>query len=141
MICCPGGDYCALANAKSIPIAESIQRAFTDVDLDNVGELQINISGCMHACGHHHIGHIGILGVDKKGKEFYQISLGGNPSHDNANIAKILGPSFSAEQVPVIIKKIVNHYLTLRTDQERFIDTYKRVGITSFKEAAYEQNN
>jgi sulfite reductase (NADPH) hemoprotein beta-component len=141
MICCPGGDYCALANAKSIPIAESIQRAFTDVDLDNVGELQINISGCMNACGHHHIGHIGILGVDKKGKEFYQISLGGNPSHDNANIAKILGPSFSAEQVPVIIKKIVNHYLTLRTDQERFIDTYKRVGITSFKEAAYEQNN
>lgn len=137
IICCPGGDYCSLANAKSIPISEAITRRLDDLDtVYNLGKIDLNISGCMNACGHHHAGHIGILGVDKKGAEFYQITLGGNSDHD-ASIGNILGPSFAAQDVPDIIEEVLNTYLDLRTEGERFLDTYRRVGIQPFKERAY----
>jgi len=137
IISCPGGDFCSLANAKSIPIAEAITRRFEDLDkVYDLGHLDLNISGCMNACGHHHVGNIGILGVDKKGAEFYQITLGGNSDHD-ASIGDILGPSFAADRVPDVIEEILNTYLDLRTEGEEFIDTYRRVGIQSFKERAY----
>ena len=137
MICCPGGDFCALANAKSIPIAESIQRRFPDIDeLKNIGKLRINISGCMNACGHHHVGNIGILGVDKKGEEFYQVSLGGS-SRNEASLGKIIGPAFSQEQIPDVVEQLVDVYKTNRMDGEEFIDTYNRIGIDPFKEKVY----
>ena len=137
IICCPGGDYCSLANAKSIPISEAISRRLDDLDtVYNLGKIDLNISGCMNACGHHHAGHIGILGVDKKGAEFYQITLGGNSDHD-ASIGNILGPSFAANDVPDVVEEVLNTYLDLRTDGERFLDTYRRVGIEPFKERAY----
>lgn len=141
MICCPGGDFCALANAKSIPIAQQIQEKFSDLDyLYDIGELDLNISGCMNACGHHHVGNLGILGVDKKGEEFYQVSIGGNSGHD-ANIGKILGPSFAEEEISDVIEKIITVYLENRTPEEKFIETYQRLGMTPFKEAAYAKNN
>ena len=137
IICCPGGDFCSLANAKSIPISEAITRRFDDLDtVYNLRKLDLNISGCMNACGHHHVGNIGILGVDKKGAEFYQITLGGNADHD-ASIGDILGPSFAAEAVPDVVEEILNTYLDLREGEERFLDTYRRVGIKPFKERAY----
>ncbi|MCP3907765.1 MAG: nitrite/sulfite reductase [Oceanicoccus sp.] len=137
MICCPGGDFCALANAKSLPVSEAIQRKFDDLDyLYDLGPIDLNISGCMNACGHHHIGHIGILGVDKKGQEFFQISLGGSQDKD-ASLAKILGPSFSSADVPDVVEKILDIYVTLRTEEESFLDTYRRVGIDPFKEKVY----
>lgn len=137
IISCPGGDFCSLANAKSIPIAEAITRRFDDLDkVYDLGHLDLNISGCMNACGHHHVGNIGILGVDKKGAEFYQITLGGNSDHD-ASIGDILGPSFAADVVPDVIEEVLNTYLDLRTEGERFVDTYRRVGIQPFKERAY----
>lgn len=141
MICCPGGDFCALANAKSIPIAAQIQETFNDLDyLYDLGNIDLNISGCMNACGHHHVGNIGILGVDKKGEEFYQISIGGASGHD-ASIGKILGPSFAQEEISSVIQKLMNVYVENRSEEERFIDTYRRVGITPFKEAAYAKAN
>lgn len=141
MICCPGGDFCALANAKSIPIADQIQQTFADIDyLYDIGNIDLNISGCMNACGHHHVGNIGILGVDKKGEEFYQISIGGASGHD-ASIGKILGPSFAQEEISGVIQKLMTVYINNRTEEERFIDTYRRVGITPFKEAAYAKAN
>ncbi|NNC54250.1 MAG: nitrite/sulfite reductase, partial [Pseudomonadales bacterium] len=137
IICCPGGDYCALANAKSIPIAEAIQRKFDDIDyMYDLGPIDLNISGCMNACGHHHVGHIGILGVDKKGQEFYQVSLGGNMGRDAA-IAKILGPSFAQDEIPAVVEKILDTFVEVREAEEHFIDTYKRVGIDPFKERVY----
>ncbi|MHA3049696.1 nitrite/sulfite reductase [Acinetobacter sp. ANC 4639] len=137
IICCPGGDFCSLANAKSIPISEAITRRFEDLDtVYNLGHLDLNISGCMNACGHHHVGNIGILGVDKKGAEFYQITLGGNSDHD-ASIGDILGPSFAADAVPDVVEEILNTYLDLRQEGEQFIQTYRRVGIQPFKERAY----
>jgi sulfite reductase (NADPH) hemoprotein beta-component len=137
MICCPGGDYCSLANAKSIPIAEALQSRFDDKDyMYDLGPIELNISGCMNACGHHHIGQIGILGVDKKGQEFYQICLGGSQSKDAA-IAKILGPSFKQEDVPDVVDKILSTYVELRRDEESFLDAYKRLGIAPFKERVY----
>lgn len=137
IICCPGGDFCSLANAKSIPIAEAIQRRFDDLDyLYDLGEIELNISGCMNACGHHHIGHIGILGVDKKGQEFYQVSLGGSQGLD-ASLGKILGPSFAQDDIPDVIEKVLNTYVDLRQEGERFLDTYNRVGLEPFKERAY----
>ncbi|MEQ1065931.1 nitrite/sulfite reductase [Acinetobacter sp. XH1741] len=137
IISCPGGDFCSLANAKSIPIAEAITRRFDDLDkVYDLGHLDLNISGCMNACGHHHVGNIGILGVDKKGAEFYQITLGGNSDHD-ASIGDILGPSFAADAVPDVIEEVLNTYLDLRMEGERFVDTYRRVGIQPFKERAY----
>lgn len=137
IICCPGGDFCALANAKSIPIAESIQREFPNQEeLSDIGDLDINISGCMNACGHHHVGNIGILGVDKKGEEFYQVSLGGSSKND-ASLAKIIGPAFAQEEIPGVVRKIVDVYKQQRTDGESFIATYNRVGIDPFKETVY----
>jgi sulfite reductase (NADPH) hemoprotein beta-component len=137
MICCPGGDYCALANAKSIPVADAIQERFNDLDyIYDLGPLDLNISGCMNACGHHHIGQIGILGVDKKGAEFYQVSLGGNQGKDAA-IGKILGPSFRQQDMPDVIEKILDTYLSLRTEGEDFLGTYRRVGLDPFKEKVY----
>ena len=137
IICCPGGDYCSLANAKSIPVAEAIQARFDDLDyLYDLGPIELNISGCMNACGHHHIGHIGILGVDKKGEEFYQVCLGGSQAK-NASIGKILGPSFSQDDMPDVIDKLLTTYLELREEDEIFLDTYRRVGIEPFKERVY----
>ncbi|PKM02925.1 MAG: sulfite reductase, partial [Gammaproteobacteria bacterium HGW-Gammaproteobacteria-5] len=134
IICCPGGDFCSLANAKSIPIAESIQRRFDNLDyLFDLGNIDLNISGCMNACGHHHVGHIGILGVDKKGAEFYQVSLGGSSGRD-ASLGQILGPSFAQDSMPDVIEKIINVYVEQRTEDEQFIDTYRRIGIDPFKE-------
>ncbi len=137
MICCPGGDFCSLANAKSIPVAEAIQREFDDLDyLYDLGNVELNISGCMNACGHHHIGHVGILGVDKKGLEFYQVQLGGSQGNDAA-LAKVLGPSFSREDMPRVVRDIFNVYTESRADGEEFLDTYRRVGIAPFKERVY----
>jgi len=137
MICCPGGDYCSLANAKSIPVAEAIQRRFDDLDyLYDLGDLHLNISGCMNACGHHHVGHIGVLGVDKKGEEFYQVQLGGDSSQ-NAALAKVLGPSFSREEMPDVIGRILDLYVEQRQPEELFIDTYNRIGLQPFKERVY----
>lgn len=137
IICCPGGDYCSLANAKSIPVAEAIQRQFEDLDyLHDIGDLDINISGCMNACGHHHVGNIGVLGVDKKGKEFYQVSIGGSGFED-ATLAKILGPSFAQEEIPGVVQKLVDVHLDKREGEERFIDTYRRIGIEPYKAAVY----
>ncbi len=137
IVACPGGDLCSLANAKSVPIAEAIQRRFEDVDyLHDLGELDINISGCMNACGHHHIGHIGILGVDKKGEEFYQITVGGRGDRVT-RVGEKLGPSFNAEDVPDVVDRIVNVYVENRVAEEQFIDTYERIGIDPFKEKVY----
>ena len=137
MICCPGGDFCSLANAKSIPIALDITDRFNDLDyLHDIGELELNISGCINACGHHHVGNIGILGVDKDGSEFYQVSIGGAQGNESA-IGKIIGPSFSAGQMPDVIERIIQVYLRDRIDSERFIDTAQRLGITPFKEFVY----
>ena len=141
MICCPGGDFCALANAKSLPVAEALQEKFDNLDyLYDLGEIDLNISGCMNACGHHHIGHIGILGVDKKGAEYYQVSLGGQSGPD-ASIGKILGPSFARDEMPNIIGKILAVFVELRIEGERFIDTYGRIGQSPFKERVYAKAN
>ena len=141
IICCPGGDYCSLANAKSLPVAEAIQQRFEDLDyLYDLGPVDLNISGCMNACGHHHIGHIGILGVDKKGQEFYQVSLGGHQGKD-ASLGKILGPAFEQDAMPAVVEKILATYVELRTDEEHFLDTFRRVGIDPFKERVYAEDN
>ncbi|MDA8935637.1 nitrite/sulfite reductase [Porticoccaceae bacterium] len=137
MICCPGGDYCSLANAKSIPVAEAIQRKFDDLDyVYDLGNLELNISGCMNACGHHHIGHIGILGVDKKGEEWYQIQLGGNANKDAA-LGKVLGPSLSRDAVTDSIEKLLDVYVENRLEGEAFLGTYQRIGIEKFKQRVY----
>ncbi len=141
MICCPGGDFCSLANAKSIPIAEDIQRTFDDWDyLYDLGPLDLNLSGCMNACGHHHVGNIGILGVDKKGKEFYQVQLGGQAGND-ASLGKVLGPAFTREEIPEVIKTILDIYVNQRTEEEHFVDTYQRIGLEPFKERVYAKAN
>jgi sulfite reductase (NADPH) hemoprotein beta-component len=140
IICCPGLDYCALANARSIPIAADISRRFVDIDeAADIGELKINISGCMNACGHHHVGHIGILGVDKRGEEFFQLTLGGS-SDRQASLGDRLGPGLPQEEVPEAIAAIVGRYKELREPGERFLDTYRRVGIEPFKEAVYGED-
>ena len=137
VICCPGGDFCALANAKSIPIAEAIQLQFDDLDyLHDLGNIDLNISGCMNACGHHHIGHIGILGVDKKGEEFYQVSLGGDSGIDG-RVGKILGPSVKADHITEVVQQVIDVFLAQRQPQEPFIDVVQRIGLTPFKEAVY----
>jgi sulfite reductase (NADPH) hemoprotein beta-component len=137
IIACPGLDYCSLATARSIPIAQSISRRFADLNRQHeIGPLRINISGCINACGHHHVGHIGILGLDKKGEEYYQITLGGSSS-ENASIGTILGPGFAGEDVPDAIEKIVNTYLTHRQPGEEFLAAYRRLGPQPFKEALY----
>lgn len=138
IIACPGLDYCNLANARSIPVAQRLSRRFSDPKrLSDIGELRLNISGCINACGHHHVGHIGILGVDKKGEEFYQVTLGGSSAED-ISIGKILGPAFSYDQITDAIETVIDTYIDLRSEpSERFIDTYRRVGIEPFKEKVY----
>ena len=137
IVCCPGGDYCSLANAKSIPIAEALQRRFEGREaVDDLGPIDLNISGCMNACGHHHVGHIGILGVDKKGAEFYQISLGGNAGQD-ASLGAILGPSFGRADVPDVIDGILEVYLRERAAAEPFLACVRRIGIEPFRQRVY----
>lgn len=141
IICCPGGDFCSLANAKSIPIAQAIQMQFDNLDyLHDIGELELNISGCMNACGHHHIGHIGILGIDKDGSEWYQVTLGGSQGN-NASLGTVIGPSFSAEEMPQVVEKLIAVYLAQRNAEERFIDTVRRIGIAPFKAQVYADKN
>ncbi len=138
IIACPGLDYCSLANARSIPIAQRISERFADIDAqEELGELKIKISGCINACGHHHVGHIGILGVDKKGEEFYQVTLGGSGAED-ASLGEIAGRGLSSEQVVDAVEKLVGVYREHRQDKERFLDTYRRLGAEPFKEALYE---
>ncbi|MGZ5046438.1 MAG: nitrite/sulfite reductase [Usitatibacter sp.] len=137
IVCCPGGDFCSLANAKSIPVAEAIQRRFDDLDyLHDIGELDLNISGCMNSCGHHHIGHIGILGVDKQGAEFYQVSIGGRQGNQAA-LGDVIGPSFAAAEMPDVVAKLIDTYIDIRHDDELFVDTVHRVGVAPFKERVY----
>ena len=137
IVCCPGGDYCSLANAKSIPIAEAIQRRYDDYDyLHDLGPIDLNISGCMNACGHHHVGHIGILGVDKKGAEFYQVSLGGHAGN-HASLGKIIGPSFARDDVPEVVEQILDVYVNRRIEEEPFLDCFRRIGMEPFKERVY----
>jgi sulfite reductase (NADPH) hemoprotein beta-component len=137
IIACPGLDYCALATARSIPIAQSLSRKFSNYKKqEQIGPIKINISGCINACGHHHVGHIGILGLDKKGEEFYQITLGGSSS-ENASIGSILGPGFAGEDVPDAVEKILDTYVKLREPGEEFLHAYRRLGPQPFKEALY----
>ncbi len=137
IICCPGGDFCSLANAKSIPIAEAIQTQFDNLDyLHDIGDIELNISGCMNACGHHHVGHIGILGVDKDGSEWYQVTIGGKQGND-ASLGTVIGPSFSANEMPGVVQKLIDVYIQQRTDEERFIDTVRRIGVDPFKTHVY----
>jgi len=138
IIACPGLDYCALANARSIPVAQKIAQRFADLDRQHdIGEIKIKISGCINACGHHHAGHIGILGVDKKGEEAYQLSLGGSGAED-ASLAKILGPGFSEAGVVDAVEKVIEAYRAVRSGpRERFLDTYRRLGDAPFKAAVY----
>ena len=140
IICCPGGDFCSLANAKSIPIAQAIQEAFENLDyLYDVGDLELNISGCMNSCGHHHVGHIGILGVDKTGSEWYQVSIGGSQGNQTS-LGDVIGPSFAAEEVPDVVTKLVDTYVEHRTPEERFIDTVRRIGMAPFKARVYGES-
>jgi sulfite reductase (NADPH) hemoprotein beta-component len=137
IIACPGLDYCNLANARSIPVAQRIARRFADLSRQHdIGELNIKISGCINACAHHHVGHIGILGVDKKGQEYYQITLGGS-ADENATLGEIVGPAFTYDAVTDAIETIVGTYLSNRRDGESFLDTYRRAGKAPFKEALY----
>jgi len=143
IIACPGGDYCALANAKSIPIAQAIQRRFDDLDfLHDLGELNLNISGCMNSCGHHHVGHIGILGVDKDGAEFYQVSIGGADGSaaggGRVGIGRIIGPSFAADEVPEVIARLLAVHLREREEGERFVDVVARLGVEPFRRGVYD---
>ena len=137
MISCPGGDYCSLANAKSIPIAAAIAERFDNLDFQHdIGDIELNISGCINACGHHHVGHIGVLGVDKDGAEWYQVSIGGAQGNESA-IGKIIGPSFSAPQMPEVIGRLLEVYVKNRVEGERFVDVAQRLGIAPFKEHVY----
>ncbi len=141
IICCPGGDFCSLANAKSIPIAQAIQEQFDDLDyLHDIGDITLNISGCINSCGHHHVGNIGVLGVDKQGAEFYQVTLGGvvGATPDDTAIGAVIGPSFAAEEMPEVVARIINTYVQVRHDDELFIEVVKRLGIAPFKQAVYE---
>jgi sulfite reductase (NADPH) hemoprotein beta-component len=138
VICCPGMDYCGLATARSVPISQQISERFSDLDRQhNIGALDLNISGCINACGHHHAGHIGILGVNKRGEEFYQVTLGGHQGYD-ASIGKIIGPAFSSGDIVDAVEDIVMIYLDQRQDGEQFLDTYRRVGSLPFKEKLYD---
>ena len=138
MIACPGLDYCSLANARSIPVAMEIAKRFASLDKAHaIGRLHVNISGCINACGHHHIGHIGILGVEKNGAEFYQITLGGR-ADENAELGQLLGPAIPYDSVAPVIERVIGRYLELRLSQsEIFADTVKRLGVGPFKEALH----
>jgi sulfite reductase (NADPH) hemoprotein beta-component len=137
IIACPGLDYCSLANARSIPVAQRLIDRFDDLDfVHDLGDLRLNISGCINACGHHHAGNIGILGVDKKGEEFYQVTLGGSPE-DDASVGKIMGPAFSEHEIVPAIEKVIEVFLAHREPEERFLDCYRRIGMEPFKERVY----
>ena len=137
IICCPGLDYCNLANTRSIPVAQRIAKHFGDTPREHdIGDVKIKISGCINACGHHHVGHIGILGVDKKGTEFYQITLGGS-ADENAALGTLVGPGFSYDEVVDAVDTVVTAYMAQRRDEETFLETYRRIGIEPFKEALY----
>jgi sulfite reductase (NADPH) hemoprotein beta-component len=139
IIACPGLDYCDLANARSIPIAQKLAKRFENLARQHeIGELKIKISGCINACGHHHAGHIGILGVDKKGVEFYQLLLGGSGAED-ASVGAIMGPGFGEHEIGDAVERVVNVYLAERKTGERFLDTYRRIGMEKFKAAAYQE--
>jgi sulfite reductase (NADPH) hemoprotein beta-component len=140
VICCPGGDFCGLALARSIPIAAAIQERFADLNqLHDIGAIDLRMSGCINACGHHHVGHIGVIGVDKNGEEWYQVTIGGNSGKDarDAAIGKVIGPSFRADQMPDVIETLIDTYVEHRIGNERFSDTVKRIGPTPFKESVY----
>jgi sulfite reductase (NADPH) hemoprotein beta-component len=138
IIACPGLDYCSLANARSIPVAQALSRQFSDLALqEKLGPVRLNISGCINACGHHHVGHIGILGVDRKGEEYYQITVGGSPD-EQAALGQIVGRSLPSDQVAPAIARVLDHYLALRLEGEVFIDTVRRLGVDPFKHAIYE---
>jgi sulfite reductase (NADPH) hemoprotein beta-component len=142
IISCPGGDFCGLANAKSIPIAKAIQHRFDDLDyIYDLGEINLNISGCINSCGHHHVGHIGILGVDKDGSEWYQVSIGGadgsSAGHGRVAVGKIIGPSFAADEVPEVIEQLIGVYVARREEGERFVETVARIGLEPFKHGVY----
>ncbi len=140
IICCPGGDFCSLANAKSIPIAAAIQQRFDDLDyLYDIGDIELNISGCMNACGHHHVGHIGILGVDKNGEEWYQVTIGGTQGNDT-RLGKIIGPSFARADMADVVETLIQTYIELRHADERFVDTVHRLGIEPFKARVYSRD-
>ena len=137
IIACPGGDFCSLANAKSIPIAQGIQARFDNLDfVYDLGDLSLNISGCINSCGHHHVGNIGVLGVDKDGEEWYQVSLGGEQGN-HAKLARVMGPSFKAEEMPDVVSKLIETFVEQRHEGENFIDTYQRIGMAPFKERVY----
>jgi sulfite reductase (NADPH) hemoprotein beta-component len=137
MICCPGGDLCSLAYARSVPIARAVQERFTDLDrLHDLGEISLNISGCVNSCGHHHVANIGVLGVDKNDEERYQLTLGGRHGKDAA-IGKVIGPSFASEKVPEVIGALIALYVERRAVGERFIDTFQRLGAEPFRRRAY----
>ncbi len=145
IVCCPGGDFCSLANAKSIPVAESIQRRieerveFQDY-LHDIGELDLNISGCINACGHHHVGHIGVLGVDKNGEEWYQVTIGGAQGND-ASLGRVIGRSFARDEMPDVVERLLETYVAHRHDDERFIDTVRRIGLDPFKQHVYRERD
>jgi sulfite reductase (NADPH) hemoprotein beta-component len=138
LIACPGGDFCELASTRVLPVAAAIQDRFEDLDyLYDIGELELNISGCVNACGHHHIGHIGILGVDKQGEEWYQVSIGGRQGND-LGFGEVIGPAFAADEVPDVVERLVDTYLAHRHGGERFIDTVGRIGLDPFRTRAYQ---
>ncbi len=138
MICCPGGDFCALANARSIPLAEQINERFDDLDyLYDLGEIQLKMSGCMNGCGHHSVGHIGILGVDKNGEEWYQITLGGSTGGNDASLGQVIGPSVAHNDVAETVERIINVFVEHRQEEERFLDTFRRIGVAPFKAKVY----
>jgi sulfite reductase (NADPH) hemoprotein beta-component len=138
MIVCPGFDFCNLANARTLNIADEINQAFEDLDyLHDLGDIQLNMSGCINACAHHHIGHIGILGVDKKGEDWYQITLGGSAT-ENAKLGKVLGKAVPAEEVPATLRILLETYVDLREEGESFLQAYERIGMEPFKKAVYQ---
>jgi sulfite reductase (NADPH) hemoprotein beta-component len=142
MICCPGGDFCALANARSIPLAEQINERFDSLDyLYDLGEIQLKMSGCMNGCGHHSVGHIGVLGVDKDGEEWYQITLGGSTGGHDASLGKVIGPSVAHDDVAETIERIINVFVEHRQEEERFLDTFRRIGVAPFKAKVYAPAN
>ena len=145
LINCPGGDFCSLANARSIPVAAAITERFADLDaVYDIGDIDLHISGCINSCGHHHSGHIGILGVDKDGSEWYQVTLGGSDGSTlsgPATAGKVIGPSFAADEVPDVIEALIDTYRRERQADERFIETYRRIGVDAFKAAADAQRH
>jgi sulfite reductase (NADPH) hemoprotein beta-component len=137
VICCPGSDFCTLANARSIPLAKAIAERFDNIDFQHdIGDIELNISGCINACGHHHIGHIGILGVDKDGEDWYQVSIGGSQGN-SAGVGKVIGSSFAFSQMPEVVARLLEVYVRERHADERFIDTVRRIGYGPFKEYVY----